>query len=282
MTAWQAHLSKLTSLENQMFMDHSKGDLIQYIKGIEGICQKQGDASKGRKIAKLFRPWFSTINQYAPIAQTMIQADPTSSALLLGGITCILSISERYLEFPEKILDLLADMGEEIDLLTEYGSDIYRNNDAVQVAIVEVFGDILQFCRLALPLFRGKDGKERSSAHSFLKALKNSFQGYFGDVLKKYETDLRIFEERAKLCDRREERDYRSVQADVSRYQLAQTMHVRADLMSVRQYHASTIASGRPFTSPQSDPMKIVEAILLKHEEEKEKGVQAIECVAGG
>lgn len=278
--AWKTHLSKLTPLENQMFMDHSKGELRQYLKEIEAICQKQGDGSKGRKIAKLFRPWFRTMNQYAPIAETMIQADPTSSALILGGITCIMSISEKYLEFPEKIMNLLAEMGEQADLLTQYGSEVYLNNDSVQCAIVEVFGDILQFCKQALPLFRDKGGKQRSSAHALLKALRTSFQGYFGDIIKKYETDLRTFEDRAKLCDRREAREDRLAQAETSRWQMAETIHMRSDLLSIRQQQASAIASGRHFAASLIGEINMIDGTLRGREEKREKGTKSL-CASG-
>lgn len=275
MAAWKVHLSKLSPVEREIFEKQGKGDLNFYTATIERFCEKQNKESRGLKIANFFRPWFRIANQYAPIAQTMIQADPTSSALVLGGITCIMSISERYSQFPEKISEMLASMGEKIGLLNEYGSEIYMNNDAVQGAIVEIFGDILQFCRLALEFFRKRDGKERASGFAFGKALVSSFQDHFGPIIKKYEADLQMFEEKVKLCERRHDRNSRTlqtVQAQAQRHHLLQIEHLGTELMSFRTEYAAAIADEHQFVFHQHNQMRLIEARREQLEMQRERG----------
>jgi len=136
------------------------------------------------------------MNLYAPVAQTMVQADPTSSALFLGGITCIMAISDRFLEYQEKIVEMLVNMGKKIPILVEYGSEVYQNNGSIQEALMEIFGDILQFCTKAYHVFRDEDGKPRTSVYTFVKSLGRSFEIHFGETVKKFEKDLQAFEAR--------------------------------------------------------------------------------------
>jgi hypothetical protein len=93
-----------------MFLKHGARDPEEYVQRLKTTCREQGEKSRAAKVARLIRPLFNTMNMYAPIARTMIQADPTSSALVLGGITCIMSISSRFLDHQEKIVDVLAEM----------------------------------------------------------------------------------------------------------------------------------------------------------------------------
>lgn len=241
-----------------MFDEHKKDSLAQYTAHIEKLCREQGEASKGMKIAKFVRPWYRVMSQYAPVAETIMQADPTSSTILLGGITCILSISERYSSFPERIMETLAAMGEKLDLLTQYGEDVYQDNDSVQGAIVEVFADVLQFNKRALRLLLHDNGRRKSTTRMFFKSFTSSFQGHFGDIVSKFENDLVIFEERAKLCSRTEEHQFRSNNTGAQVYILSEIMQTRAD---IHQYHASAI---------QGQHVAMLEASRHKQEDEAE------------
>lgn len=254
-----------------MFLEHSKHDLPEYVRDIERTCQHQGNASKGRRIARLFRPLFMTTNLHTPIAQTMIQADPTSSALILGGIICIVTIMGRYYEAQEKIVDMLAYMEDKLSILLEYGSDIYQNNDLVQAALVEVFGDILDFCIKAWQLFRDTDGQPRSSLKHFSKSLVRSFELQFGPIAKKFEKDLQIFEDRAQLCDRRETKEFRSMQVEVMMHQVVQGTRIGADIALLGQQQMSL--AERSIGISQAREMKPVEALLRQQEQDRQQGM---------
>lgn len=273
MAIWKAHLNKLSPLQKKMFLDHQKGDLTEYVSSIEDLCRKQGNQSRGRRVARLFRPLFRTMNMYAPVAQTMIQADPTSSALILGGITCIMSISDRYLEYQEKIVEILADMEEKLGVLVDYGSNIYQDNDSVQGALMEVFGDILEFCSKAWQMFRDKDGQPRSSLHQFVKSLGSSFEMQFGAILKKFEKDLQTFADRAQLCDRRETKDFRSLQVQFMKHQLVDSMQLRAAMVSIGQQQVSLHTSERQIGMTHAHEMKAIESLIRKQEHDKEQGM---------
>ena len=142
------------------------------------------------------------MNMYAPIAEAMIQADPTPSALILGGITCIMSISKRFQEYQERIAKMLSEMLEKLDILLKYGTNIYKNNSQVQSALIEVYGDVLDFCIQASKLFLDDKGKERSSLKTFLTSLGKSFESKFSDILYRFDRHIKAFESAATYVDR--------------------------------------------------------------------------------
>lgn len=250
-----------------MFKEYEKGSLAQYTAHIENLCKKQGEASKGMKIANFVRPWYRVMNQYAPVAETIMQADPTSSTILLGGITCILSISDRYGNFPEKIMDTLSVMGDKIDLLTKYGEDVYQDNDSVQGAIVEVFADVLRFNKRALQLLLHEDGRPKSTARMFFKSVISSFQGHFGDIVGKFEKDLAKFEEQAKLCSTIETHQYQSNHTEALVYIASEIMQTRAD---IHQNHVSAMSSYAQHSATHGQPVAMIGAPRRKQEDELE------------
>lgn len=167
---------------------------------------------------------------------------------------------------------MLTDMEEKLTILLEYGSDIYQNNDSVQGALMEIFGDMLDFCTKAWHLFQHEDDRRRSSLKLFLKSLGSSFEMQFGPILRKFEKDVQIFEERAQLCDRRETKEYRSMQTQVLKYQVAQGLQTRVDIAFLAQQHMSVYKNERQFAISQARETKAIEAMLHKKEQSKQQG----------
>ena len=200
--AWRAKLAKASQTERDMFLEYKAGDLQQYATAIESSVKDHGKNSRALRVAHLLNPLFETMNMYAPIAQTMIQADPTSSSLILGAITCVMAISKRFEEYQEKIAKMLSEMLGKLEILTKYGENIYKNNGQMQQAIIDVYGDVLDFCVQASRLFLDDKGNERNSLKTFLTSLGKSFEVKFSDVLYRFDRHLKAFEATAMYVDR--------------------------------------------------------------------------------
>jgi ankyrin repeat domain-containing protein 50 len=218
--AWRTHIGKLSEEERERFLRYRAEDVKQYAAAIEATVKDQGKNSRAIQVAQLISPLFQTMNMYAPIAQTMIQADPSSSSLVLGGITCIMSISSRFLDYQEKIAKMLSEMLEKLEILLEYGASVYRSNAQVQTALMKVYGDILQFCIEASRLFLDDSGQPRSSLKTFVASLRQPFESKFSDIVYKFERHLTAFEERAKLVDRERMEADRALQFQFMRHQI--------------------------------------------------------------
>jgi hypothetical protein len=266
-----------------MFEQHSAGDLTQYVHNIEAIFETQGQKSHAGKVARMFRPLYETMNLYAPIARTMVQADPTSSALILGGITCIISVSQRFLNYQEKIVEMLSEMGRKLEILFRYGREIYYNNEDVLRPLLSVFADILEFCSAAWRMFRDKNGDPRSSAKTFFTSLGKSYETKFGEVIRKFELDLKDFEERALLCYRQDvkqfqtdsrgfQKDSRGFQAEVRDFMNTQkqtTAGQNAHLAYIRKTF-SGVKSQRQIQDQEDKEAKRTEAVQeMKEQRER-------------
>ena len=269
---WKAHLNKLSKAEREMFLEHRAGDLSQYVSDVKQICRQQGQQSRAVKVARLMKPLFETTNMYAPIAQTMVQADPTSSALILGGITCVMSVSARFLDYQEKIVRMLSEMGEKLEILFEYGSDIYQNNVQVQGALMEVFGDVLQFCSEAWSMFRHKNGEPRSSVKTFITSLAKPFEAAFGDIIYKFNKDLRAFEDKALVSDRRGTKNFQSLSIQFMKHQKVETMENHMDVISMGQMMADAANQDRLEEAHDRRRRQLEDAQKKKEEECKARG----------
>jgi hypothetical protein len=87
-------------------------------------------------------------------------------------------------------------------------AEIFQDNESVLKPLVAVYADILEFCSAVWRTFMYSNGKPRSSAKTFLISLRKPYETSFGDILKRFERDLREFEERALHSDRKEARQH--------------------------------------------------------------------------
>jgi hypothetical protein len=270
---WKAQIDRLSEPEREMFLQHGAGDLAEHVKHLEQTCRDQGDKSRAAKVARSIRPVLNTMNMYAPIAQTMIQADPTCSALILGGITCIMSISSRFLEYQEKIVDMLAEMGEKLKILLKYGLDIYADNDEVQKSIMETFGDILQFCSEAWSMFRDKNGQPKNSLKRLTTSLGKSFEMKFGNILSKFDKDLAIFNEIALHCDRKRTKEFQALMFRYMEHQVVETEKSFSEIRSMGQGIFETLNRGQ-LEEVQNRMQRRIEGAQAKKEiEYMERGI---------
>jgi len=206
---------KASPAERHRFLQYKALDLQQYVLAVERSVENHGKNSWALRVAHRLNPLFETMNRYAPIAQTMIQADPTSSSLILGGITCIMSISKSFADYQEKMGKMLSEMLEKLDILTKYGENIYKKNEQMQRALMNVYGDILDFCVQASRLFLDDKGKPRNSFRTFVTSLAKPFESKFSGVLSKFDKHIKDFEENAMYVDReRQEVDRRRMDSD--------------------------------------------------------------------
>jgi hypothetical protein len=245
-------------------LQYQAADLEKYTAAIEKTVLDRGKDSRALRVARLLKPLFQTMNMYAPIAQTMIQTDPTSSSLILGGITCIMEISSRFLGYQEKTAKMLSEMLIKLDILIKYGENIYENNAQMQKAIMEVFGDVLDFCIQASKLFLDDEGKPKSSITPFITSLGKPFESKFSDVLSKFDMDIKAFGEAAVYVDReRQVADRKRLVTDrveMSQFMQYQVLGTNQILHDTDQIHRGVVSIGQ-----------LMSVAAQKNKEEEEK-----------
>ena len=159
--AWQNHVAKLTEKEREMFLNGNIGEIDNYVAALDAASKRQRKDSRAVKISEKLKPLIDALNMYAPIAHTMSQADPSPSAFVLGGISCVLSILPRFLEYQASIIEMLSNMADGMALLSRYEKEIYENDAQIQKCLIDLYGDVLDFCREASKLLYEENGKPR-------------------------------------------------------------------------------------------------------------------------
>jgi hypothetical protein len=234
--AWQDHVAKLTEKERDLFLSSQTEEIGKYVAAIEAASKKQEKNSRAIKISGKLEPLINALNMYAPIAHTLIQADPSPSAFVLGGITCILSIPSRFLEYQVKIVEMLSDMGTKLAFLSRYEKEIYETDAQVQKSLIDLYGDVLEFCREASKLLYDENGNPRSALKTFVTSLWQPYQSKLGAIAQRFEHNLEIFEASARFADRRKEKIFRAIatQAMMHDYQNNQNMMGTLSFISQR------------------------------------------------
>jgi hypothetical protein len=165
-------------------------------------------------------PIFITSRKYLAVARTAVQADPSPSALVLAGIVCVMQVSSGYLLYQEKLANVLSRMGQKANTLTQFG-DLCQDDEQVQQALVEVYGDILDFCREALKPLVDENGNIKKSIKLFGKTLLKSFdESNFGHIAESFERHLENFKDVALLFRTREEAAFRDKQQTLGQHML--------------------------------------------------------------
>jgi hypothetical protein len=231
--AWQNHVAKLTEKERDLFLSSQTGDISKYMTAIETASKKQEKSSRGIKISGKLEPLFNALNMYAPIAHTLIQADPSPSAFVLGGITCILSIPARYLEYQVKIIEMLSEMGNKLALLSRYEKEIYQTDTQVQKLLIDLYGDVLDFCREASKLLYDENGFLRSTLKTFVTSLWQPYQSKLGAIAQRFEHNLGIFEQSARFADRRNEKIFRAITTQAMMHNYQDNQNIMGTLSSI-------------------------------------------------
>lgn len=155
--------------------------------------EEQQEDSVAGKIAGWIEPLFKTLNIIAPIATNLSPLDPRFSSLILGGITSVLSLSSKYLDFQEKLANMLSEMIEKLNVLIEYESN-YPKDSRVGKALVGVYGVILEFCVKGSKLFVDDKGKKKLGGRVAVKSSWSSFEGEFGKLKTQFQTRLEVFQ----------------------------------------------------------------------------------------
>jgi hypothetical protein len=165
-------------------------------------------------IAKKLRPLVEAVNLYGGVAQTMVQANPAPAALVLGGVNCLMSIPSRFADYQERLSDILSEMGRQLHNLKKYQAGMYENEPDVDDALIQVYIDMVEFCREATRLLFDRFGKPRSSLRTLLRSTLQPFDYKFGAMAKKFDNDVRYFEKSVQIAF---EKDRQRFQREVRR-----------------------------------------------------------------
>ncbi|KAI8298132.1 Ankyrin-1 [Colletotrichum sp. SAR11_240] len=135
------------------------------------------------------------------------------ASLVLGGITCILSLTTRTDDFQNKLLETLEWIGDEVNLVNQYRKEnIFDEDPSVKTCEINLAADILKFCVKVTELFYDESGARKSSMVLALKGICKDFDARFGDVKTDFKLHLNALEKRRDVVNARR---MKSVHAEI-------------------------------------------------------------------
>jgi hypothetical protein len=192
---WRNRVQGLSSEELARFKASECADLDQYVGAIKKSATELNDKSKALAVARFIKPLFEVMNLCGPIVTELARIDPTFSSLVLGGITCILSLSSKFIEFYGNLVGTLHDMFQNLAILMDHRA-LYPDHPQVRVAVIDVLGCVLDFCVKASTFIMNN----RAQLLTRFKPLLNSFQKEFDDPVKTFFKALKLFERAVNLA----------------------------------------------------------------------------------
>ncbi|KAI4730256.1 hypothetical protein E4T49_01724 [Aureobasidium sp. EXF-10728] len=111
-----------------------------------------------------------------------IQANPDISSIAVGGVKLIIDVAVGFTKYFGKLTDMLDRVSEIIAPLERYAQRFELLN--VGNALIDVYGDVLDFCRACSALFLDKNGKPKiqTTLTMFLHSQWSPFEAEFGEL----------------------------------------------------------------------------------------------------
>ncbi|KAF4828588.1 Satratoxin biosynthesis SC1 cluster protein 4 [Colletotrichum tropicale] len=202
---WISEAGKLEPERRALFLRVSNATSYEgYVTDLAKTIKDTSNLSKVSRLSRKMKPIYQLSNSIAPIVTSASQFTPMPASLVLGGITCILSLSTRVDDFQSKLLETLEWMADEVDLINDYRHErIFDGDVAVEACEINLAADILKFCIEVTKLFYDDSGRQKSSLIFALKGLCKDFDVRFGDIKTDFKLHLTSLEKRRDLVNAR-------------------------------------------------------------------------------
>ncbi|TDZ35099.1 Ankyrin-3 [Colletotrichum spinosum] len=193
---WASEARKLPEDQRAFFFDgHQAGSYSDYVEVLKDAVQQKADRSLVMRFSKKMLPVYHLANSIAPIASSASQLNPMPASLVLGGVTCILSISVSFDQYQSKIIETLEYMVDAVDNVNLYRDKKMFDSDAgVKTCETRLATDILEFCVTVANMFYNKQGKSKNSIRTALKMQGNPFEADLSQIKTKFEAHLQALE----------------------------------------------------------------------------------------
>ncbi|KAJ6789895.1 hypothetical protein PWT90_03409 [Aphanocladium album] len=204
--AWKARCAKLRDDERQQFESHACLGLPGYLEELAKICQDHRTESRAFRFVDWFEPLYTAVELFMPVATVAIQAYPNPGSLILGGIIAALHATNRLRDYHRRTVQLLAQMGRKAHILQEYETVVYETDSQVQMALVDVYGDIIDFCQNAVG-FAAKNAKKIRRVKGFRMLIFRDFEAQLGAFGRAFDIHIEHLENLGWLCDKKRLKD---------------------------------------------------------------------------
>lgn len=202
---WLSEAEKLQPEQRLLFERGAEADSYEdYVSGLTRAVQNTTNSSKVSRLSRKMKPVYALVKSVAPLVASADQASPFPPSLVIGGITCILSASNRVDDYQSKLIENMEGMVDEIDSINQYRREgIFQDDPGIKACELNLATDIFQFCVRVVPIFYDEKGKERNGLSVAMKVQFKDFDTKFGDIMAHFKQHLRALENRRGLINNR-------------------------------------------------------------------------------
>lgn len=175
-----------------------------YVVELSRAVGSSVDSSRVSRLAKKMRPIHVLVKSLHPLMAGAGQVNPMPTSLILGGITFIVSFSNRVEEYQNKLVEMLEWMGDEIDIINKYREEDLTGNDPdIKACEIILATDILKTCIKVVKTFYDERGREKNGFILAMKAQCQDFGSKFGDISAQFKLHLGALEKRRRIVNAR-------------------------------------------------------------------------------
>lgn len=170
--------------------------LSDYLQTLEAACERNRIESLGIKVAEWFEPIFKVVELLTPAAAVAVQAYPNPGSLVLGGIVGVLQTANRVVQYQKLTVQTLARMGAKARVLFEHEGYLYAEDKGVQTTLLEIYGDILDFCTAAFRLVENKKGSLLAQTRGLSRLLTSDWDSRLGGIVMQFDQHMDVLKDR--------------------------------------------------------------------------------------
>jgi hypothetical protein len=172
------------------------------MKRLEQACQDHVKKSHRYKILDWFEPLFKAAELLSQGASMALSAYPSPGSVALGGIVAVLQATSRLGRYQQLTWKYLSRMGRHARILMVYEKDVYNDDDAVQQALLDVYGDMIDFSVKACRFMLDEHGEIRAKVQGLSLIFFRDFESKLGDEVTRFEEHLENLDLYASLRDK--------------------------------------------------------------------------------
>lgn len=193
LAAIQKHLDRLSIVERQAFLQaHTIITPDSLLGKIGSLDKKHASTSSFRPHAEKITRFLSLLDRLLGGVAIAIQASPDVSSIAVGGMKLIVDIAVGFTRYFGKLTNMLDRLSEIIAPLERYAERFELLN--VGNALIDVYGDILDFCKASSALFLDKNGRSKipTTLKIFLHQQWEPFETEFGDIAGRMDSHCNV------------------------------------------------------------------------------------------
>jgi hypothetical protein len=177
----ERHIQELSDADKAAFTKAYSEDMDDLLERVRKLDDEHKEQSKFRRYSTRITNFLNIFQLSVGAAAVFLEAESVAS-IALGGAKLVIGLALRYVEYFDKVSDMLDQLSNYLAPLSKYAERCDLPN--ICEALANVYADILRFYSEARMLFVDETGnaKRYASFALFLRSQWHPFDTKFGEI----------------------------------------------------------------------------------------------------